>query len=103
MWKKVIKLIFGNSQVGPAISLTLYELGTSGLAYSTRYNHYLMILHYPWLGVKSKLFCRVKNVKMWKAHFLELQVQQTISQSLYELETSGLAYSTNYKYLTILH
>ncbi len=62
MWKKVKKLIFLELQVGPAISQTLYELETSGLAYST-HNHYLIILHYPWLGEKSKLFSRVKNVK----------------------------------------
>ncbi len=43
-------------------------------------------------------------LKSEKAHFLELQVQQVISQNLYELGTSGLAYSTRYnQYLTILH
>ncbi len=44
---------------------------------------------------------------MWKsenAYFLELRVQQMISQTLYELGTLGLAYSTSYnQYLTILH
>ncbi len=44
---------------------------------------------------------------MWKsekAHFLELQVQQAISQILYELGSPWLAYSTRYnQYLTILH
>ncbi len=55
-------------------------------------------------GEKSKLFSRTKNVKKWKAHFLELQVQQAISQTLYELGTSWLAYLTRYnQYLTILH
>ncbi len=36
---------------------------------------------------------------MWKsekAHLLELQVQQAFSQTLFELGTSGLAYSTRY-------
>ncbi len=44
---------------------------------------------------------------MWKsekAHFLELQVQQAISHTLYELGTLGLAYLTHYdQYFTILH
>ncbi len=44
---------------------------------------------------------------MWKsekAHFLELQGQQAISQTLYELGILGLVYSTRYnQYLTILH
>ncbi len=42
--------------------------------------------------------------KMWKAHFLELQVRQAISPTVYELETSDLTYSTRYNQpLTILH
>ncbi len=46
------------------------------------------------LGWKSKLFSRAKNVKKsGKAHFWELQVRQAISQTLYDLGTSGLAYS----------
>ncbi len=46
---------------------------------------------------KSKLFSTAKNVKKSKkAHLLELQVRQAISQTLYELETSGMAYSTPY-------
>ncbi len=44
---------------------------------------------------------------MWKsekAHFLALEFQQVISQTVYELGTSGLAYSTQYnQYLMILH
>ncbi len=57
------------------------------------------------LGWKSKLFSRAKNVgKSEKAHFLELQVRQVISWTLYKLRTSGLAYSTRYnQYFTILH
>ncbi len=63
-----------------------------------------MILHYLWLRLKSKLFSKVKNVKKWKSYFLELQVQQAISKTLYELGISELAYSTRYnQYLTILH
>ncbi len=52
---------------------------------------------------ESKLFSSVKNVQKVKAYFLELQVQQAISRTLYELGTSGLAYLTRYnQYLTIL-
>ncbi len=67
--KKSEKAHFFKLQVQQAISWTLYELGTSDLAYSTRYNQYLMILHYIWLRMKSKLFKRVKNVKKWKSSF----------------------------------
>ncbi len=62
MWK-VKKLIFGELQVRQAISPTLYEVGTSGLAYSNRYDLYLMILHYPWLGMKVNF---PVEWKMWK-------------------------------------
>ncbi len=41
--------------------------------------------------------------KSEKAHFLELQIQQAISQTLYEVGTSGLAYSTRYKSSTYLN
>ncbi len=42
-------------------------------------------------------------MKKVKAHILELQVQQAISWTLYDLGTSGLAYLTYYnQYLTIL-
>ncbi len=37
--------------------------------FSTHYYQYLMILHYPWLRVKSKLFSRAKNVKKWKSSY----------------------------------
>ncbi len=47
--------------------LTLCELGTWDLAYSTSCNQYLMIFNYSWLKVKSKLFSRAKNVKKWKS------------------------------------
>ncbi len=58
----------------------------------------------PWLRVKSKLFSKGKNEKKWKSSFLELQVQQTISQTIYELGTSELAYSTRYnQYMAILY
>ncbi len=59
-------------QVQQAISETIYVLETSGLAYSTCYNQYFMILHYLWLRVKSKLFSRVKNVKKGKSSFFEI-------------------------------
>ncbi len=68
--KKSEKVHFGELQVRKAISQTLYELGTSGLAYLTHYNQYLMILHYPWLRVKSKLFSRAKNAKSKKLIFV---------------------------------
>ncbi len=55
-----------------------------------------MTLPYRWICVKNKLFGKAQNVKKWKAHFLELQVQQAISQILYKLGTSGLVYSTRY-------
>ncbi len=67
--KKSEKAHFGKLQVRQAISQTLYELGTSGLAYSTHYNQYLMILHCSWLRMKSKLFSWAKNVKKWKDSF----------------------------------
>ncbi len=55
------------------------------------------------LGWKSKLFGIVKNVKKeWKAHFLKLQVQPEISQTLYELGTSGLAYSTRHNQYVLI-
>ncbi len=57
------------------------------------------------LGWKSKLFSTAKNVKKSeKVHFLKLQVWQMISQTLYGLGTSSLAYLTHYnQYLMILH
>ncbi len=61
-----------------------YELGTSDLTYSTRYNQYLMILHYSLLRVKSKLFSRAENVKkliFWNSKFSKA------SRTLYELGT----------------
>ncbi len=45
------------------------RLGTSDLAYLTSDNQYVMILHYPWLRVKS----RTKKVK--KLIFWNFQVQ----------------------------
>ncbi len=57
--KKSEEAHFWELQVRQVISQTLYELGTSDLAYSARYN-------YPWPRVKSKLFSGVKNVKKWK-------------------------------------
>ncbi len=56
MRKKSEKAQFFQLQVQQAISHTLYELRTYGLAYSTRYDQCLTILHYPLLRVKSKLF-----------------------------------------------
>ncbi len=42
--------------------------------------------------------------KSEEEHFLELQVQQAISQTLYELGTSGLDYSAHHnQYFMILH
>ncbi len=61
--KKSEKAYFLELQVRQEISQTLFELETSGLAYSARYDQYLIILLYLWLKVKSKLFTRVKNVK----------------------------------------
>ncbi len=48
-----------------------------------------------------KVFCNFSHIKsltliFLKTRLLELQVQQAISLILYELETSGLAYSTRY-------
>ncbi len=60
-----MKAHFLKLQIQPVISQTLYELGTSGLAYSTLHNQYLLIFAL-WLGVKSKLFSREKNMKKVK-------------------------------------
>ncbi len=66
--KKVKPSFFGTPS-SQAISQILYELRTPSLAYSIHYNQYLIILHYPWLRMKSKLFSRAKYVKKWKSSF----------------------------------
>ncbi len=56
------------------------------------------------MGEKVDFLVEQKMWKTKKAHFLELQVQKAISETLYELKISGLAYLTRYNlYLTILH
>ncbi len=60
--KRREKAHFWELHVRHSISWTLYKLNTSDLAYSARYNQYV-ILHYQWLKVKNKLFSRAKNVK----------------------------------------
>ncbi len=62
--KKLQKAHFLKLQVRQAISQTLLE--TSSLAYSTRYNQYLMILHYRWHRVRRKLFSKAKKCEKLK-------------------------------------
>ncbi len=50
---------------------TLYELGTSGLVYSTCYNQFLMILHHPWFRVNNKKCKKVKKLIFWKSKLNE--------------------------------
>ncbi len=78
--------------------------GLKGLPSLTHYNQFLMILHYPWLRWKVNSSVVQNMWKSEKVHFLELQVQQAISQTLYEPGTLGFANSNHYnQYLMILH
>ncbi len=63
-----------------------------------------MILYSLGWGWKVNFSVEWKIWKSEKAHFLELQLQQAISLTLYEPGPSELAYLTRYnQYLTIVH